>query len=431
MALVPDHHMSAPLTWYHATAPMAPARPRLSGPTRARACVIGGGLAGVSTALHLAERGIDTVLLEAESIGHGASGRNGGQIVQGFSAPMAKIEAAVGRADARLFWDLGREAIAAIPDRVARHGIDCDLRWGYLIAALNRHQLDDLRATVEEWAGYGYTGPSIVEGSGVRSVLGTDLYVGGMLEPGSGQLHPLAYLLGLAAAAEAAGARLHERSAAVAIDYGDTVRVSTADGTVEADILILAGNAYLGRLVPALNRRLMPVASFIGVTEPLAQERARRLFPQDVAVADCNVALDYFRLTADRRLLFGAGASYSATTPAGLGPWLGQRIRRVFPELTDVAIEHAWGGLIGITHNRIPDLGRLAPNVLYAQGFSGQGVALTGLAGTLLAEAATGDDSRFRVIEKVRHLPFPGGLLRTPTLVAAMGLLKLKDRLGW
>ena len=423
--------MSGPLSWYHATAPAAAPRPALAGTVRARVCVIGGGLTGVSTALHLAERGIDTVLLEAEAIGHGASGRNGGQIVQGFSASMERVEAAVGRADAQALWDLGREAIAAIPDRVRRHAIDCDLRWGYLIAALNRRQLADLRETVETWAGYGYRGPRIVEGGDLRSVLASDLYVGGMLEPGSGQLHPLAYLLGLARAAETAGARLFERSAAFSIDYGRTVRVTTANGSVEADTLVLAGNAYLGRLVPELRRRLMPVASFIGVTEPLGEERARRLFPQDVAVADCNVALDYFRLTADRRLLFGAGASYSATTPVGLKAWIARRFRRVFPELTDVAVEHAWGGLIGITHNRIPDLGRLAPNVLYAQGYSGQGVALTGLAGALIAETVDGDDSRFRLLEQVRHLPFPGGLLRTPTLVTAMGVLKLKDRLGW
>ncbi len=422
--------MTPPLTWYHATVPAPPPRVRLSGTLRARACVVGGGLAGVSAALHLAERGIDTVLLEAEEIGHGASGRNGGQIVQGFSAPMERIEAAVGPTDAQAFWDMGREAIAAIPERVARHGIDCDLRWGYLIAALNRRQLDDLRDTAAQWAGYGYAGPTIVEGEALRGVLGTDLYVGGMVEPGSGQMHPLAYLRGLAAAAESAGARLFEESAALAIEPGDTVRVRTAAGSVEADILILAGNAYLGRLAPSLNRRVMPVASFVGVTEPLGEERARRLFPQDVAVADCNVALDYFRLTADRRLLFGAGASYSASTPPGLKGWLARRIRRVFPELVDVAVEHAWGGLIGITHNRVPDIGRLAPNMLYAQGFSGQGLALTGLAGKLLAEAADGDDSRFRLVEQVRHLPFPGGVLRTPALVAAMAVLKMKDRLG-
>lgn len=420
---------AVPLTWYHATAP-ATARPALSGAVRTRVCVIGGGLAGVSTALHLAERGIDTVLLEAEAIGHGASGRNGGQIVQGFSAPMERIEAAVGRAGAQEFWDMGREAIAAIPDRIARHAIDCDLRWGYLIAALNRRQLADLRDTVEQWAGYGYTGPSIVEGPALRDVLATDHYVGGMLEPGSGQIHPLAYLQGLARAAADAGAPLYEHSAAVDIAFGDTVTVTTTAGEVTADTLVLAGNAYLGRLVPTIRRKLMPVASFVGVTEPLGEERARRLFPQDVAVADCNTALDYFRLTADRRLLFGGGASYSATTPVGLKSWLARRIRRVFPELTDVTVEHAWGGLIGITHNRVPDLGRLRPNVLYAQGFSGQGVALTGLAGTLIAEAIAGDDRRFRLMEKVRHLPFPGGWLRTPTLVAAMAVLKLKDRLG-
>ena len=424
--------MSAPLSWYHATVPSHPGRPSLSGAVRARVCVIGGGLTGVSTALHLAERGVDTVLLEAEAIGHGASGRNGGQIVQGFSASMDRVEAAVGRPDAQALWDLGREAIAAIPDRVRRHGIDCDLRWGYLIAALNRSQLADLRRTVEQWAGYGYTGPRIAEGPALRSVLASDLYVGGLMDPASGQVHPLAYLLGLAGAAGAAGARLFERSAAFAIDPGaTTVRVTTAAGSVEADTLVLAGNAYLGRLVPALRRRLMPVASFIGVTEPLGEARARRLFPEDVAVADCNVALDYFRLTSDHRLLFGAGASYSATTPVGLKGWIARRFRRVFPDLTDVAVDHAWGGLIGITHNRIPDVGRLAPNILYAQGYSGQGMALTGLAGTLIAETITGDDRRFRLLEQVRHLPFPGGMLRTPTLVTAMGVLKLKDRLGW
>lgn len=423
--------MSEPLTWYHATAPAAPARPALTGDLRAKVCVIGGGLTGVSAALHLAERGLDAVLLEAETIGHGASGRNGGQIVRGFSAPIERVEAAVGRADAQALWDMGHEAVAAIPERVRRHGIDCDLRWGYLIAALNRRQLAELRATVGTWAGYGCTGPRLVEDAELRSVLATDLYVGGLLDPGSGQLQPLAYLRGLAGAAEAAGARLFERSPVLSIGFGRTVRVATAAGTVEADALVLAGNAYLGRLVPALRRRLMPVASFVGVTEPLGEARARRLFPQDVAVADCNVALDYFRLTADRRLLFGAGASYSATTPVGLKGWLARRFRRVFPELGDVAVEHAWGGLIGITHNRVPDLGRLAPNVLYAQGFSGQGLALTGLAGALITEAIAGDDRRFRLLAQVRHLPFPGGLLRTPTLVAAMGVLKLKDRLGW
>jgi len=423
--------MTAPPTWYHATAPAAPPRPGLTGLVRTRVCIVGGGLTGVSTALHLAERGIDAVLLEAGAIGDGASGRNGGQVVQGYSAPMERIEAAVGREDARAIWDLGREAIADLAERVRRHRIDCDLRWGYLVAALNRRQLDELRDTAAHWAEYGYDAPRLVEGDALRAVLASDLYVGGVLEPGSGQIHPLAYLLGLAGAAEAAGARLFERSAAIAIDQGATVTVRTAAGAVEADTLVLAGNAYLGRLVPALQPRLMPVASFVGVTAPLGEERAGRLFPQDVAVADCNIALDYFRLTADRRLLFGAGASYSAIPPPGLAGWLERRIRRVFPELTDVAVEHAWGGLIGITANRIPDFGRLAPNILYAQGFSGQGVALTGLAGKLMAETIAGDDRRFRLLEQVRHRPFPGGPLRTLALVAAMALLKLRDRLGW
>ena len=423
--------MTAPETWYHATAPRRP-RPRVDGAVRTDVCIIGGGLAGVSTALHCAERGLDAVLIEAGTLGCGASGRNGGQIVQGFSADMSTAERAVGSTAAHDLWSMGREAIEDVRDRVARHAIDADLRFGYLHAALNHRQMSGLEETAETWARYGYTRPTLLDRQALGDWLGSQRYVGGLADPESGQIHPLRYLLGLADAAESAGARLYESSAAIRID-GTTV--TTEDGSVTADRLVFCGNAYLGRLQPRLWTRIMPVASFVAVTEPLDRAVADRLFPRDVAVADCNTALDYFRLTGgpgdgDRRLLFGAEASYSARTPAGLEGRMRARIARVFPELGTVGIDHLWGGLIGITINRLPDIGRQAPERFHAQGFSGQGVALTGLAGKLIAEALTGDDGRLVLFERIRHLPFPGGPLRMPTLVAAMAWAKGRDWLG-
>lgn len=394
--------------------------------------MVGGGLCGMATALELAERGIEVVLLEAGTIGHGASGRNGGQIVQGFSASIDALAGAVGDADAQAVWDLGREAIDLIEERVRRHKINCDLRWGYFHAAITSRQLDNLRAEARAYSRFGYDRCQVIGGDTMRAkVLSTDRYVGGMLDPESGQLHPLAYLRGLAGVAAFLDARLFERSAVTAIDPGPNgVTVRTAQGMVEAEHVVLAGNAYLGGLVPSLRRRVMPVTSFVGVTEPIAPDVARALFKQDVAVADCNLMLDYFRLTADNRLLFGAGASYSAAAPLRLKRWLTKRIRQIFPILDGITVEHAWSGLIGITMNRLPDLGRLNPRVFYAQGFSGQGVALTGIAGKLLAEAITGDDSRFARLERIHHRAFPGGPLRTPALIAATTAAKIKDRLG-
>lgn len=417
---------SAPLTWYHATAP-SPDRRRLIGDRRCDVCVIGGGLAGLSTALHCAERGLDTVLLEAETLGHGASGRNGGQALLGWSASAATLKRAVGRDNARTLWDWSREAFADLQDRAARHAPDADLRLGYVHAALNRRQLAGLHEARAEWAEWGYTAPQVVEGRAVRDWLGTDRYVGLLSDPDSGQIHPLRYLQGLARGAEDAGAVLFERSPVRAVD-GTVVR--TPGGAVTAKHVVYCANAYLGRLERRLRSKIMPVASFVAVTEPLAEDLAARLFVRDVAVADCNLALDYFRLTLDRRLLFGAGASYSAITPPGLARTMRRKIARVFPELSEVRIDHQWGGLIGITINRIPDIGRLSENVFHAQGFSGQGVVLTGLAGKIVAEAIAGDDTRLKLFESVRHLPFPGGPLRTPALMAGMGWAKMRDWLG-
>ena len=422
---------SAPATYYHATRSDFPAQPRLNGPIEADVCVVGGGLTGISTALHLTERGYSVVLLEAHRIGHGASGRNGGQLVSGYSCDMHRIRQEVGVEASKVFWDMSVEAVADVDTRIARHDIACDRRAGYFFAALNPRQMIGLGEMHEEWRNlYGYDRTTLVRRDEVGNWVDTGIYQGGLADSGGGQIHPLNYLLGLSRAARDAGVRIFEYSAATQIQRGAQPLVHTATGRVRAEFLVLAGNAYLDGLVPEMRRRLARVSSFVGTTRPLDADLAARIIPADVAVADCNAALDYYRLTEDNRLLFGAGAGYAGREPLGLRAYLAGRIRKVFPSLADIPLEHAWSGHIGITVNRIPDFGRLEPSVYYAQGFSGHGVALTGLAGKLMAAAIAGDAERFDMFAAIKHRNFPGGPLRTATLVLAMAYYKLRDRLG-
>jgi gamma-glutamylputrescine oxidase len=420
-----------PATYYHATRGEFAPLPRLSEAVDVDVCVIGGGLTGVSTALYLAERGYSVALLEAKRIGHGASGRNGGQLVSGYSCEMHRIRQEVGEEASKAFWDMGVEALADVDDRVGRHDIDCDRRSGYFFAALNSRQMCGLEEMHGEWRDlYGYDQTALVARDQVGDWVGSDLYHGGVSDLGGGQIHPLNYLQGLALAAQSAGAQMFEHSAATHIQRGSRPEVRTAQGLVRAKFLVLAGNAYLGGLVPEMRRRLARVSSFVGTTQPLDAATADRILPANVAVADCNAALDYFRLTEDRRLLFGAGAGYAGHEPLALRRYLLGRVRTVFPALSDVELDHAWSGPIGITVNRIPDFGRLEPTIYYAQGFSGHGVALTGLAGKLMAEAIAGDAERFDMFAAIKHRQFPGGPLRTPALVLAMAYYKLRDRIG-
>ncbi len=420
-----------PDTYYHATRNAFASLPRLDGPLEADICIVGGGLTGVSAALHLAERGYSVALLESRRIGFGASGRNGGQLVSGYSCDMNRIRAEVGTEASKAFWDMGVEALADVHARVERHKIACDRRSGYFFAARNPRQMAGLLEMREEWqALYGYDRMTAVDRNTLGDWIGTDCYEGGLADPGGGQLHPLNYLQGLARAAQDAGAKIFEDSKVTRLDRGSRPAAHTKSGSVRARFLVLAGNAYLGGLVPELRGRIAPVSSFVGVTKPLGKAFADRIIPSDVAVADASIALDYYRLTEDRRLLFGAGAIYSGRTPFGHDRFLRRRIRRVFPALADTPLDYSWSGHVGITVSRIPDFGRLEPSIYYAHGFSGHGVALTGLAGKLMAEAIDGDAARFDRFADIRHRHFPGGPLRTPALVLAMAYYKLRDRLG-
>lgn len=418
-------------SYYAASANPAPLREPLRGDTSADVCVVGGGIAGCSTALHLAERGYRVVLLEGRRIAWGASGRSGGQAIFGFAAGQDKLVAQVGKETARRMFDVSVEAVELLKERVARHGIDCDLNWGQLHVAIKPRHETELEAWREALAAdYGYTSLRWLGRDELRQILATERYRGGLYDTRSGHLHPLNYTLGLAAAAEDAGAVIFEGSQVTRLDHGDTVVVHTAGGRVHARHVALCCNAYIDDLAPRLRARIMPVGTYIVATRPLGRARIEGLIRENVAVTDVNWVLDYFRRSFDHRLLFGGRVSYSGLDPSNTARATRARMLKVFPQLADVEIEYSWGGYVDITMSRAPDFGRLAPNVYYLQGFSGHGIALTGMAGKLVAEAIAGQAERFDLFGKLEHRDFPGGrAFRTPALVLAMLWFRLRDLL--
>jgi len=419
-------------SYYAASAHASPQRPPLEGDATADVCIVGAGIAGCSAALHLAERGYQVVVLEGRRVAWGASGRSGGQAIFGYASGQDKLAAQVGKDAARQMFDISVAALDLLKDRVARHAIDCDLNWGQMHVAIKPRHETELRAWQEELAAqYGYTSLQWLERRQVRQLLDTDHYLGGLLDTRSGHLHPLNYTLGLAAAAEAAGARICDDSLVTSIEHGDTATVRTAAGSVKAKHVVLCGNAYLDATISReLRARIMPVGTYIVATEPLGEQRMRALMRENYAVTDINWVLDYFRCSADHRLLFGGRVSYSGLNPATTHRATRDRMLKVFPQLADVKIDYAWGGYVDITMSRAPDFGRIAPNVYYLQGFSGHGIALTGMAGKLVAETVAGHAERFDLFTRLEHRDFPGGpLLRMPALVLAMLWFRRKDLL--
>jgi gamma-glutamylputrescine oxidase len=419
-------------SYYAASARAAPERPALAGSAMADVCVVGGGIAGWSAALHLAERGFRVVLLEDHRIGWGASGRSGAQAIHGVAAGQGKLERLLGPAGARTVWDVSVEALALMRELIQRYSIDCDWTDGYMLAAVKERHVRELRAELTDLrTNYAYPSVRYLEREELRAVLDTDRYPGALYDSNSGHLHPLNYTLGLAAAAESRGAQIFEGTRAVSFQAnGPSVRVVTAQGEVRARDLVLCGNVYLGDTAPSLTSKIMAVATYIVATEPLGQARARQLIANNAAVSDMNWVLDYFRRSADHRLLFGGRVNYSGLRSFDAPSATRARMLKVFPQLADVKIEYSWGGDVDITLNRAPHFGRLAPNVYFLQGFSGHGIALTGIAGKLVAQAIAGTAERFDVFARIPHGNFPGGAaLRRPALVLAMLYYRLKDLL--
>jgi gamma-glutamylputrescine oxidase len=416
---------------YYAASSSAPPRSALRGDLQADIAVVGGGIAGCSAALHLAQRGYRVVLLEGRSVGYGASGRSGGQAIFGLAASQKTLISQVGRDDARRLFDLSIEALDVTQSLIRNFHIDCDYQPNHLHVAVKPRQVREL----QEWADelhqeYAYHSARFVDGAELPRHIASPRYLAGLIDARSGHLHPLKYTLGLALAAENAGAVIFENSPVLRYEDGAEVRVHTAHGTVRCANLVLCANAYIGSLAPALSRRILGIGTYIIASEPLGKERAQTLLPSNAAVADMNWILDYFRRSSDDRVLFGGRVSYSSVQPPQLADGMRKRMVRVFPSLADVKVGYAWGGYLDITMSRAPNFGRLASNVFYLQGFSGHGITLTGLAGKLVAEAVAGTAERFDVFARIPHRDFPGGpLFRRPSLVLAMMYYRLRDLL--
>ena len=421
-----------PASYYAASANAAPLRPALDGETYTDVCIIGAGYTGLSSALFLLEAGFSVTVLEAARVGFGASGRNGGQIVNSYSRDLDVIERTVGPKEAQLLGQMAFEGAGIIRERVAKYQIQCDLVDGGVFAALTPKQMGHLEAQKKLWERYGHTQLELMDQSRIREVVACDQYIGGLLDMSGGHIHPLNLALGEAAAVESLGGVIHEQSAAIRIDRGASPVVHTAQGRVNAKFVIVAGNAYLGNLVPELAAKSMPCGTQVITTEPLSDALAQSLLPQNYCVEDCNYLLDYYRLTADKRLIFGGGVVYGARDPANIEAIIRPKMLKAFPQLKDVKIDYAWTGNFLLTLSRLPQVGRLGDNIYYSQGCSGHGVTFTHLAGQVLAQALRGQAERFDAFAGLPHYPFPGGqLLRTPLTAMGAWYYSLRDRLGF
>ena len=420
-----------PASWYAATANSLPNFPKLEGSVTADVCIVGAGYTGLSAALHLAEAGYKVVLLEAHRVGWGASGRNGGQVGTGLNKDQAELESMFGKPQAQALWDLSLEAVNLCKDLVQKHQIDCDLQAGIIHADHRQRFVEGSRAFAEKLQrDYNYSDIRFLDQAAMQRELHSPLYYGGVLNLGAAHLHPLNYALGLAQAAHQAGVVIYEHSPVLSYSNGTKAEVVLEQGTVTANYLILACNGYLDNLEPKVASRVMPINNYIVATEPLTEAQTLDLIPNRYAVADSAFVVNYFRLSADKRLLFGGGESYSFKFPSDIQGLVRPRMLQVFPQLAHTKIDYAWGGTLAVTVNRLPYFTRLQPNVFSVSGYSGHGVALATLAGKLLSEVVSGTAERFEVMAKLPNWPFPGGtLLRWPLLVTAMLYYSLRDRL--
>jgi len=418
-------------SYYAATASPMPDLSPPEGETRCDVCVIGGGYTGLSAALHLAERGYDVVLLEAEKLGWGASGRNGGHLGSGQRKDQEALESMLGKGAAHDLWGLAEDGKALAKALIRKHSIACDYKPGTMNASFKSEHADwERRHTDKLHREYGYEDRRWLSKKEIGDILGTDIYFGGWVEETSGHLHPLNYALGLARAALKAGARLHEGARVLSYDRGKPTLVRTAAATVRTDWIVLACNAYLERLEPRVAGKIMPINNFVLATEPMSEERKRSIIANDAAVHDSKFVVDYYRFSADNRFLFGSGETYTRRFPTDMKAFVRRHMLRVFPQLADLRIDYAWGGTLAITLKRLPHFGRLAPNVYFAQGYSGHGMALATLAGKLIADAVAGTAERFDVMAGLPAPTFPGGtLLRWPGLVLGMFYYAMRDRL--
>jgi len=418
-------------SYYAATRHDRNDRPALKDNIDTDVCIIGGGYTGISSALHLAEAGFKVVVLEAARLGFGASGRNGGQLVNSYSRDIDVIERNYGKTTGHSFGAMAFEGADIIRERVKQYNIDCDLKPGGIFAALNAKQMHELTEQKKLWERYGHTELELLDSNAVQKEINTDVYEGALLDHKGGHMHPLNLLLGEVAAFEQLGGVVYEDSAALKIERTRRPKIHTAEGSVTADYLLVAGNAYMHGLVPELSAKTMPCGTQIITTEVLEESVASTLIPNGYCVEDCNYKLDYYRITGDNRLLFGGGVTYGGGDPNSIEHFLRRHLERTFPQLKGIKFDYAWGGDFLLTMSRLPQFGRLNDSIYYAQGYSGHGVTTTHLAGKVIAEALKGDATRFDTFASLKHLPFPGGrMFRVPYTAIGAFYYGLRDKLG-
>lgn len=419
-----------PASYYAASAHPAPPRPALAGEVETDVCVVGAGYTGLSAGLDLAEKGYRVVALEGAKVGWGASGRNGGQIVNGLNASLETIAGRYGQATADFVATVVQEGGQIIRERVARYAIACDLKDGNIFTAFTAKQMKELEEKQALWRRHGIDTFEMLDTAALRAHVASDVYLGGMLDRTGGHMHPLNLALGQAAALESLGGVIHEGTEVTGVETGAAPVVRTGAGLVRAKVVILAGNAYLGHAVPEIENRVMPFSTQMIATEPLG-DRGRALLPTDMCVEDLRWILDYYRLSADGRLLFGGGTIYGGTDPADIRGKILPNLEKVFPGLKGVRADYAWSGNCALSFSRVPQMGRLGPATYYATGYSGHGVVGSHLFGRILAQAVDGDLARFDAFSRVPWLPFPGGRrFRVPYSAIGAWWYGLRDRLG-
>lgn len=420
-------------SYYSATAAPLNSYPTLQGEFDADVCIIGAGYTGLSSALHLAEKGLNVALLEAEKVGWGASGRNGGHVGTGQRVGQESLEQKYGSKTAKQLWNSGLQAANLVRDLVNKHQIQCDLKQGILHVATKSTDVEHMRQSTENLHNnYGYDQMHFVEKDEVDQMLGSNKFYGGQLDKGSMHLHPLNYALGLAEAAKNAGVKIFEncRASDYTNEKDKKVIVQTEYGQVTAKTMVLACNGYLEKLEPKIAGKMMPINNFVLATEPLSEDLAHSLIRDDVAVQDSLFVINYWKLSADNRLIFGGGENYTKKFPKDIRSFVRKYMLRIYPQLESTKIDYAWGGTLAITMNRMPHFGQLSDNIYYAHGYSGHGVPTATFAGKLIADAITGNPDKFNLVANLPTPGFPGGtLLRWPGLVAGMLYHSMLDKL--
>lgn len=422
-----------PGSYYAASANSAPERPALSGTIDAEICVVGAGYSGLSTALHLAEKGHQVVMLEGAQVGWGASGRNGGQIVNGLNASLDTIGRRYGDKVAGFVGSVLQEGAQIIYGNIEKYNIQCDLKSKNMYTAYTAKHMKELEAKKKLWEKHGMNEHELLDKNGLQKYIASDVYCGGMVDHSGAHMHPLNLALGEAAAVEQNGGKIYEHTLATSMETtaGGSV-IKTTGGEVRCKTAVLCGNAYLGKVIPKLTIRVMPVSTQIIATAPLGEKLASELLPTDLCVEDVRYILDYFRLSADKRMLFGGGSVYGGTDPSDIRAKLRPNMEKVFPQLKGVQIDYAWSGNFALSFSRVPQMGKLGDNVFFAHGYSGHGVTGTHLFGRILSEAIEGDTSRFDVFAKLPWIPFPGGrLLRVPYSTLGSWWYAMRDSMGF